>query len=235
MSAKKIGENIYLIDVEADGIRNLIASYVLTGESVAIVESGPASSILNLLHGLDELSIKPNEVAYVAVTHVHIDHGGGVGTLLKNLPKAKVIVHYRGAFHLANPEKLWQQSKIVLGKVAEIYGKPEPVPMERIVTAADGMTFTVNDDVKLRVLETPGHAPHHLCYYEPLSGGIFIGDAVGVYLDEIDVIVPSTPPPFRLDITLASLERLADLKPEVLYYTHFGMAYKAVEKNQYLF
>jgi glyoxylase-like metal-dependent hydrolase (beta-lactamase superfamily II) len=182
MSAKKIGENIYLIDVEADGIRNLIASYVLTGESVAIVESGPASSILNLLHGLDELSIKPNEVAYVAVTHVHIDHARA-----------------------------------------------------RIATAADGMTFTVNDDVKLRVLETPGHAPHHLCYYEPLSGGIFIGDAVGVYLDEIDVIVPSTPPPFRLDITLASLERLADLKPEVLYYTHFGMAYKAVEKNQYLF
>lgn len=230
MSVKKIVENIYLIDVETGGIRNLIASYVLTGESAAIVETGPASSIPNLLHGLEELSIKPNEVAYVAVTHVHIDHGGGVGTLLKALPKAKVIVHHRGAFHLANPERLWQQSKMVLGKVAEIYGKPEPVPMERIVTAADGVTFTVDDDVTLKVLETLGHAPHHLCYYEPLSGGTFTGDAVGIYLGEIDVVVPSTPPPFRLDITLASLEKLAVLNPEVLYYTHFGVARNAAEK-----
>jgi len=231
MSIKKIGDHIYTIDVEAGGIRNFVASYVLIDESVAIVETGPASSIPNLLHGLNELNVKPEDVAYIAVTHVHIDHSGGVGTLLKALPRAKVIVHHRGAVHLANPDRLWQQSKMVLGeKIAEIYGKPEPVPMERIAAASEGLNFKIGDDVALKVIETLGHAPHHLCYYEPLSEGIFTGDAAGVYLGEIEVIVPTTPPPFRLDIALASLDKLANLKPKVLYYTHFGMAKGALEK-----
>lgn len=230
MSIKKIGDHIYLIDLEAGGIRNFVASYVLIGERVAIVETGPASSISNLLHGLNELNVKPEDVAYIAVTHVHIDHSGGVGTLLRALPRTKVIVHHRGAVHLANPNRLWQQSKMVLGEIAEIYGKPEPVPMERIIAASEGLNFKIGDDVALKVIETLGHAPHHLCYYEPLSEGIFTGDAAGVYLGEIEVIVPTTPPPFRLDIALASLEKLANLKPKVLYYTHFGMAKGALEK-----
>lgn len=230
MRTKKIGDHIYLIDVEAGGIRNFIASYVLIDETAVIVETGPASSIPNLLHGLDELDVKPEDVAYIAVTHVHIDHGGGVGTLLKTLPKAKVIVHQRGAVHLANPDRLWQQSKMVLGEIAEIYRKPEPVPMERIVTASDGVNFKIGDNVELKAVETLGHAPHHICYYEPLSGGIFTGDAAGVYLNEIEAIMPTTPPPFRLDIALASLGKLASLKPKILYYTHFGAADNALEK-----
>ena len=230
MRTKKIGDNIYLIDVEAGGIRNFIASYVLIGERVAIVETGPASSIPNLLNGLDKLDVKPDDVAYIVVTHVHIDHGGGVGTLLKTLSKAKVIVHQRGAAHLANPDRLWQQSKMVLGEIAEIYGKPEPVSQERIVVASDDMNLKIGDNAAIKVVETLGHAPHHICYYEPLSRGIFTGDAAGVYLGEIDVIMPTTPPPFRLDIALASLDKLANLKPKVLYYTHFGMAYNALEK-----
>ncbi|MEM2912343.1 MAG: MBL fold metallo-hydrolase [Candidatus Bathyarchaeia archaeon] len=230
MRTKKIGDNLYLIDVEAGGIRNFIASYVLIGEQIAIVETGPASSVPNLLNGLEELDVKPEDVAYIAVTHVHIDHGGGVGTLLKTLLKAKVIVHQRGAAHLVNPDRLWQQSKMVLGEIAEIYGKPEPVSQERIIAASDGMNFKIGDNTAIKVVETLGHAPHHICYYEPLSRGIFTGDAAGVYLGEIDVIVPTTPPPFRLDMALASLDKLANLKPKVLYYTHFGAADNALEK-----
>jgi len=152
--------------------------------------------------------------------------------LLKYLPKAKVIVHPRGAPHLANPEKLWQQSKEVMGNIAEMYGKPEPVPEERIIAATDGMTFDIGNNIRLKVVETIGHASHHLSYCEPLSEGIFPGDAAGIYLNEIDVIVPTTPSPFRLDIALASLDKLISLKPEVLYYSHFGKAYNAVEKLQ---
>jgi glyoxylase-like metal-dependent hydrolase (beta-lactamase superfamily II) len=178
------------------------------------------------------LSIKPDEIAYVAVSHVHLDHGGGAGTLLKYLPKASIIVHPRGAPHLADPERLWQQSKVVLGKITEMYGKPEPVPKERIIAATDGMTFDVGNGVKLEVIETLGHASHHLSFYAPLSEGIFPGDAAGIYLNEIDVIVPTTPVPFRLDITLASLDKLKALRPTVLYYSHFGKADNAVEKLQ---
>jgi len=232
MQITKLESYLYQIDVETAGIKNFIASYVLKGEQTAIVETGPNSSLPNLLSCLRKLGVKLEDIAYVAVSHIHLDHGGGVGTLLKHLPKAKVIVHPRGVPHLANPEKLWQQSKDVLGNIAEIYGKPEPVPEEKIIAATDGMTFDIGGDVSLKVVETLGHASHHLSYYEPLSEGIFPGDAGGIYLNEIDVIVPTTPSPFRLDVALASLDKLISLKPKVLYYSHFGKAYNAVEKLQ---
>ncbi|MEM3616972.1 MAG: MBL fold metallo-hydrolase [Candidatus Bathyarchaeia archaeon] len=221
-----------MIDVEVAGIQRFIASYVLIGEKVAIVETGPTSSIQNLVHGLTRLGIKPDDVSYIAVSHIHLDHGGGVGTLARHFPRAKVIVHEKGAPHLANPEKLWQQSKMVLGDVAEIYGKPESVSADRIIAAKNDMPFEIGKGIALKVVETLGHASHHLSYYEPLSNGIFVGDAAGIYLNDIDVIVPTTPSPFRLDIALASLKKLANLKPSVLYYTHFGMAKNAMEKLQ---
>lgn len=232
MRITKIEGHIYLVDVETAGIENFIASYVLKGKQVAIVETGPTSSVPNLVLGLKELNVKPEDVAYVAVSHIHLDHGGGVGTLLKYLPKAKVIVHQRGAPHLANPQKLWQQSREALGRIAEMYGRPEPVPEERIVASADGMMLDIGEKVKLRVVETLGHASHHLSYYESLSDGIFPGDAAGVYVNELDVIVPTTPSPFRLDIALVSLDKLINLKPKALYYSHFGKASRAVEKLQ---
>ena len=109
MHITQVAEHIYLIDLETAGIKNSFASYVLKGKQVAIVETGPTSSIPNLISSLKTLNVKPEDVAYVAVTHIHLDHGGGVGTLLNYLPKAKVIVHQRGAPHLVNPEKLWPE------------------------------------------------------------------------------------------------------------------------------
>lgn len=232
MQITKLENYLYQIDVETAGIKNFIASYILKGKQVAMVETGPTSSVPNLLFCLKELKVKPENVAYVAVSHIHLDHGGGAGRLLKYLPKAKVIVHPRGAPHLANPEKLWQQSMEVLGSIAEMYGKPEPVPEERIIAATDGLTFDIGNNIRLKVVETLGHASHHLSYYEPLSEGIFSGDAAGIYLNEIDVIVPTTPSLFRLDVALASLDKLISLKPKVLYYSHFGKAYNAVERLQ---
>jgi glyoxylase-like metal-dependent hydrolase (beta-lactamase superfamily II) len=232
MQITKLENYLYQIDVETAGIKNFIASYILKGKQVAMVETGPTSSVPNLLFCLKELNVKLEDVVYVAVSHIHLDHGGGVGRLFKYLPKAKVIVHPRGAPHLANPEKLWQQSREVMGSIAEMYGKPEPVPEERIIAATDGLTFDIGNGVSLKVVETLGHASHHLSYYEPLSEGIFPGDAAGIYLNEIDVIVPTTPSPFRLDVALASLDKLISLKPKVLYYSHFGKAYNAVEKLQ---
>lgn len=174
MRTTKIEDHIHLIDAETAGIKNFIASYVLKGKQVAIVETGPTSSIPNVLSGLKELRVKLEDVAFVAISHIHLDHGGGVGTLLKHLPEAKVIVHPRGAPHLANPEKLWQQSKEVLGSITDLYGEPEPVPADRIVSAADSQVFDIGNGVRLQALETLGHASHHLSYYEMLSGGVFL-------------------------------------------------------------
>lgn len=229
MRMTKIAEHTYLIDLETAGIKNFIASYILKGKQVAIVETGPTSSVPNLLSSLRELNIPPEDVAYVAISHIHLDHGGGVGTLLKHLPQAKVVVHQRGVAHLVNPEKLWQQSQMVLGKITELYGEPEPTPEQKIIAATDGMVLDVGNGVKLKVIETLGHASHHLSYYEPLNEGVFPGDAAGIYLNEVNVIVPTTPSPFRLDIALASLDKLISLKPKALYYSHFGKASSAVD------
>ena len=194
------------------------------------METGPSSSVSNILSSLKELGVKVEDVAYVAISHVHLDHGGGVGALMSFLPNAKVIVHPRGAPHIVNPEKLWLQSQKVLGHVAEIYGKPEPLSEDRIILATDGMTFDVGNNVKLKVVETLGHASHHLSYYEALSKGIFPGDAAGIYLSEFDVVIPTAPPPFHLDVALASLDKLVSLNPKALYYSHFGKASNAVKR-----
>jgi glyoxylase-like metal-dependent hydrolase (beta-lactamase superfamily II) len=231
MHATKLEGHIYLIDVETGGIENFIASYVLTGKQAAIIETGPTSSVPNLIAGLKSLDVRLDDVAYVAVTHVHLDHGGGVGTLLKSLPNARVVVHPAGAPHLVNPQKLWQQSVEVQGKqIADLYHAPEPVPAERIVAVADDMTFDLGNNVTFRVVETLGHASHHQSYYETLTGGLFPGDAAGIYLRAVNVVVPTIPAPFRLDGALASLEKLISLNPRALYYSHFGRATDAVEK-----
>jgi glyoxylase-like metal-dependent hydrolase (beta-lactamase superfamily II) len=230
MRTKEIGKNLFLIDLKTGGFKNLIASYVLKGTKTILVESGPSSSVSNILSSLKELGVKVEDVAYVAISHVHLDHGGGVGALMSFLPTAKVIVHPRGAPHIVNPEKLWLQSQKVLGHVAEIYGKPEPLSEDRIILATDGMTFDVGNNVKLKVVETLGHASHHLSYYEALSKGIFPGDAAGIYLSEFDVVIPTAPPPFHLDVALASLDKLVSLNPKALYYSHFGKASNAVKR-----
>jgi glyoxylase-like metal-dependent hydrolase (beta-lactamase superfamily II) len=229
LHTQMIGKNLYQVELETGGYRNLICSYVIKGTKVILVESGPTSSVHRLVDGLKELSIPLETVEYVAVTHVHLDHGGGVGTLLKLLANAKVIVHPRGMPHLINPERLWESAQSVLGYVSEIFGKPEPVPKERITPVTEG-SFDLDGDAKLKVTETLGHASHSLSFYETLNGGVFPGDAAGTYFPEFDAVIPTTPPPFRLDAALASLDKLVSLNPAALYYSHFGKASNAVQR-----
>lgn len=230
MRVTRLEDHVYLVDVETAGFVNLIASYVLKGKKAAIIEAGPTSSVPNLLSGLEKVGVKPEDVAYVAVSHIHLDHGGGVGTLLKSLPSAKVLVHPRGAPHLANPEKLWQQSRQVLGKITDFYGQPEPVSPERIIGTEDGMTFDLGKNIRLKVVETLGHASHHQSYYETLGHGVFSGDAAGIYLKEFDAVVPTAPVPFHLNGALAALNKLEGLGPKALYYSHFGSASNPIER-----
>lgn len=230
MHTKQIGKNLYQVELETGGFRNLICSYVLKDDHVVLIESGPTSSVPRLILGLKELAIAFEDVEYVAVTHVHLDHGGGAGTLLKFLPNAKVLVHPRGAPHLADPRRLWESSQSVLGAyVSGVFGEPEPVPKDRIVPVAEG-SFDLGDGAKLSVTETLGHASHNLSFIETFNNGVFPGDAAGTYFPEFDCVIPTSPPPFRLDVALASLDKLISLKPEVLYYSHFGKASDAVKR-----
>ena len=218
-----------MVELETGGIKQLICSYILAGSKPLLVESGPTSSVPRLISGLEELNIKPQDIQYVAVTHVHLDHGGGAGTLLKSLPNAKVLVHPRGAPHLIDPERLWPSSQSVLGFVSEVFGKPQPVPQNRVIPLTEG-TFDLGDGGKLTALETLGHASHNLSFQESFNGGIFPGDAAGTYLPDCGVVVPTTPPPFYLESALASLDKLIALNPAALYFSHFGRADDAVSR-----
>ena len=229
MHTRQIGKNLHLIELETGGFKNLICSYVIRGDKTTLVESGPTFSVPRILDGLDELKVKREEVEYVAITHVHLDHGGGAGTLLKSLPNAKVIVHPRGMPHLVDPQRLWASAQQVLGFVSDIFGEPEPVPKERIITRTEG-TFDLGNGAKLAVTETVGHASHNLSFKESFNNGVFPGDAAGTYLPEFDVVVPTTPPPFHLESALKSLDKLIALDPTVLYYSHFGKASNGIQR-----
>lgn len=229
LHTQEIGKNLYEVDLKTGGFKNLICSYILGGARIIIVESGPTSWVPRLVDGLKELNLRLEDVEYVAVTHVHLDHGGGVGTLLKALPNAKVIVHPRGMPHLINPQRLWESAQSVLGFVSEIFGKPEPVPKARIIPVTEG-SFDLDGGAKLKVIETVGHASHSLSFHESFNNGVFPGDAAGTYFPEFDVVMPTTPPPFHLDSALASLDKLISLNPSVLYYSHFGKASNAVRR-----
>jgi glyoxylase-like metal-dependent hydrolase (beta-lactamase superfamily II) len=231
MLTRKLNDHLYLIDLKPVGIESFIASYVLKGaDSTAIIETGPTCSVPNLLTGLREIGIAEEDVDYVAVSHIHIDHAGGAGTLMQHLPNAKLLVHAKGAPHMINPQKLWEASKQVLGEIATLYEEIQPIPENRVVIPVDGTIIDLGGDVQLKVLETLGHASHHLGFFENMSNGIFQGDAAGIYIPQLDVTMPTTPAPFQLETTLASIQKIMDMTPKRLYYTHFGPVNNAVNR-----
>jgi glyoxylase-like metal-dependent hydrolase (beta-lactamase superfamily II) len=230
LHTRQIGKNLYIVDLETGGCKKFIASYVIrTEKKVVLIETGPTNSVSNLLSSLTELKVKPEDVDTVAISHIHLDHGGGVGTLLKSLPNAKVLVHPRGISHIVEPEKLWVSSQSVLGFVSEVFGKPEPVPQDRVISMIEG-AIDLGEGGKLKIVETLGHASHSLSFHESFNNGIFLGDAAGTYFPDFDMVSPTTPPPFYLESSIASLEKLINCRPSALYYTHFGKVNDAIRR-----
>ncbi|MFQ5951157.1 MAG: MBL fold metallo-hydrolase, partial [Candidatus Geothermarchaeales archaeon] len=171
MSIEPIGHGIYCVDLHPLELEEYIAAYVLNRGQVVIIDCGPSSTIENLLDALAEVEVDPAEIRQILLTHIHVDHAGGAGLLSKKAPHAKVYVHEKGAYHLTNPEVLWSSTKRVLGELAEEYGEIQPVPKERVVTLSGGERIPL-ERTEIAVVETPGHAPHHLCFWDISSGGI---------------------------------------------------------------
>jgi glyoxylase-like metal-dependent hydrolase (beta-lactamase superfamily II) len=230
MKIYPIAEKINLLDLALPipGFEQFMSCYVIGERKVALVDVGSSNCSQNLIRGLAELGIAPMDVEYIFITHIHIDHAGGLGKVLAATPGAKVVVHGKAKKHLVNPERLWQESRKVLGELADKYGPIYPVPEERIITPDEGETFKLNGDAELEVLFTPGHASHHLSFMERERGILFIGEVGGVYT--LGKVRPSTPPPFDLEQTLSSIDKLAKLKPALLCYAHFGPTTDAIGK-----
>jgi glyoxylase-like metal-dependent hydrolase (beta-lactamase superfamily II) len=225
-----ITPNLKLLDLcpPIAGYEKFIGAYLFYGESNAIVDIGPRTTIPNLISTLVELSINPAEIDYIILTHIHIDHAGGAGTALKEMNKAKVVAHSRARSHLINPTLLWKSSLKTLGELAMEYGDIEPIPKDRIFVATDLMKLNLGRDLKLELYLTPGHAPHHLSLFDRANGVLIAGEAAGVCVNGI--IRLATPPPFRLEETLSSINRLIALKPAKICYGHFGCYDNALEK-----
>jgi glyoxylase-like metal-dependent hydrolase (beta-lactamase superfamily II) len=216
-------ENIFLVDTGQFGLKGHGASYILQSPVPVIIETGLSYSAGLILQGLAELGIRREDVGYIMVSHVHLDHAGGAGPLSHACSNATVVVHQRGARHLIRPSHLISSVKEATGPMFEHYGEATPIPASRVLAIGGGETFSLGGGFKIRAMATPGHAPHHLCFYEYRTGALFSGDAVGIYWPLKRRLLPTTPPPsFDLEGSLASLELLRRLDSTTLLYTHFG-------------
>jgi glyoxylase-like metal-dependent hydrolase (beta-lactamase superfamily II) len=231
-----VNEHVYMVGLPCLGIKPLLSSFVLAGEKIALFEAGTTSTAPLLLEGLSRLGVKREDIDYLIVSHIHMDHAGGSGYLAGEFPNAKVMVHERGAKHLIDPSKLIASTRKVFGDkdvIVEHYGEIIPIPEERVVPLKDGDVIDLGGSRRLRVIHTPGHAPHHLCLYDPLTKGIFSGEALGIWVEDLNIFSPSTPmPDFNLDQSISSILRLLEYDTEIIYFSHFGYT-RAVQDTIY--
>ena len=223
------GDGIYGIDTfyEREGCTSVYI--ICSGGRCGIIESAANSSLPHLLSALDELGVDYANVDFLALTHVHLDHAGGAGSYMQKFPNAKLIVHPRGAKHMADPTALIEGVCEVYGKseTERMYGEIIPVDKERIISAGDGYVFHIGEK-KIITLETPGHAKHHNSYYDESDSVIFSGDAFGVSYSEMQTekgrwAIPTTSPvQFSPEDMVSSINRMLALNPKKILLTHFG-------------
>jgi glyoxylase-like metal-dependent hydrolase (beta-lactamase superfamily II) len=221
---RPIAPGVLEIDTLLGGWQRVTAGYLIEGSAPVLIETGSQSSVQVLLESLARIGVGASELAGVAVTHIHLDHAGGVGDVARAFPNATVYVHEKGARHLADPARLIDSASRVYGPLLDsLYGRLDPTPAERLHVLGDGEEIDVGGRTLVAV-DSPGHAKHHLGLHDSLSGVLFAGDAVGVKLPDGGVLRPSTPPPdFDLDQALTSLGKFAARRPSAIALAHYGL------------
>lgn len=212
------------VDTMTAGMTKVTAGYILDAPRPTLIECGPALSIDNVIDGLHEVGMDAEDLAYLVLSHIHLDHAGGAGDIAKAFPSATVVVSEIGARHLVDPERLNASSRRVYGDLMDsVYGDCTPIAPERVRGVADGERLDLGGGRVLDLLHTPGHAKHHIAAFDPDSGALFVGDSVGVKMPGMTTIRPATPPPdFDLVLADRTLQRYRDLQPSVVYLAHYG-------------
>ena len=220
-----IAPGIRFLDLRFQGSPQVVATGVLeSGSRVALIDPGPTSTLDTLREQLGLGGLTLADVEAILLTHIHLDHAGACGTILREHPGITVYVHERGAPHLVNPEKLLNSATRLYGSAMDrLWGAFEPVPQASIRALAGGETVTAGGHT-LQSAYTPGHASHHLAYYDEPSRIAFVGDVAGVSIPPAHLIVPPTPPPdIDLEAWEVSVEKVLAWHPEALFLTHFGL------------
>jgi glyoxylase-like metal-dependent hydrolase (beta-lactamase superfamily II) len=213
------------IDTLLGGWQRVTAGYLVEGPAPVLVETGSQTSVPVLLKALADHGVGPQDLAGIAVTHIHLDHAGGVGDVTDAFPKAVVYVHPRGARHLADPSRLIASAATVYGDALDtVYGRLTPTPPERVKAVEDEVEIDIGGGRVLTVVHSPGHAKHHMALHDSESGVLFVGDSVGVRLPGAGTLRPATPPAdFDLALALDSLRRYSERSPSALALAHYGL------------
>lgn len=210
------------MDLNFQDTPGVIAAYLLdTGDGLAVVDTGPTSTLPALSAGLEALGATLDDVRHLLLTHIHFDHAGAAGTLLARVPRARVYVHERGARHLASPERLVASATQIYGDAMDrLWGEMRPIPEDRMTVLGGGETLQIGR-VDVHALYTPGHAVHHLAYH--IGDDLFVGDVGGVRLDSAQTPRAPTPPPdIDLEAWKTSVATLRERDAATLHLAHFG-------------
>lgn len=220
LNITELSAKLARIDLRPEGLtgfEHFITSYVYRDEdNTFLIDIGPAATAPDLLLALKKLNVA--RVDYILLTHIHLDHAGAAGHLAQALPHAKIICHANGVKHLHQPQKLWQSSLGVLKNFALAYREPRPAPLQNLLAANKAAIKG------LEIIETPGHAPHHLSF--AFNDCLFIGEAAGVFFNfgPAEYLRPATPPRFVMEQAVNSLKTLEKLTPKLTAFAHYGVS-----------
>jgi glyoxylase-like metal-dependent hydrolase (beta-lactamase superfamily II) len=232
MLTETIATDTHFLDLEHLGRARVIGACLLESEGRrALVDPGPGSALPVLLARLDAFGVGPEDLTDLLLTHIHLDHAGVSGALVARNPRLRVWVHARGAPHLIDPSRLVSSARRLWGdELDRLWGDCLPIPADNLTVLSGGEEIALGAR-RLQVADTPGHASHHVCYFEADTATAFVGDTAGVRVTGTGYALPPTPPPdIDLEAWAASLDRIAAWAPRQVVVTHFG-AIPAVEHH----
>lgn len=202
------------------GNPSIITPYLLDDDLPAIVDPGPSSTVPSLLERIRSEGYGESDVAYLLLTHIHVDHAGGAWLLSRQLEKAKVFVPRKGLRHLLDPARLMQAASKILGDILTYWGGMEAIPEDRVKAMNDGDSVELGE-TSVQYIEAAGHAPHHTFLHDG-NRRIFAADAMGIYHEPQRIISPTSPPPaFDFPRAILDIERIRNMNPEILFLPHF--------------
>lgn len=217
-----LSPSIELIDTLQFGLPGTGAAYHIYGESHALIDTGTSHAVTRIKEQLG-----PHAPEFIFLTHIHPDHAGGAALLAQAYPQAMIGVHKLGVKHLIDPSRVNASVRALTGQLASLYSELLPLSSERITVLKHGDRFDLGKGIIIEVIDSPGHAPHHLCFFDRSHRALFCGDAVGIRRDRIHV--PATvPPSFDLEQSCATIHHLKEYQPDRLYFAHFGEVSSAV-------
>lgn len=221
---RQVAQSTYSLDCGQDPIFSINqVGYLLVDDMPVLIDPGSTSAASAMLDNSSKFGFDLEDLSYIILTHIHVDHAGGAGYLAQRLPKAKVVLHPRGVGHMVDPSRLVRNFGRVFGEnFEEILGPILPVPRDRMLVVEDGEVIRLGQrDLKMHF--SPGHAPHHLAIQDTLTRGLFCGDALGFISDSTpEIPFPVGLPPFDPEAYLESIENLASLRPRIIFYAHHG-------------